>query len=136
MQQQPLWPPSEESLPLVRTKVVALLFPVALIDCNFRNIGRVWKTPQVTRHSSMRPKMLRQGWAKQQEDRKRREIIKTIEKEIKDTKDEEKKAKREAEKERLKRKEENEKRAEVVQQVSAAKMKRMKKKQLRLLRKV
>ncbi|KND03281.1 uncharacterized protein SPPG_02332 [Spizellomyces punctatus DAOM BR117] len=97
--------------------------------------GRAWKVTQTKRHSAMRPKMLRPGWVKQQEDRKKREIVKTIEKELKDQKIAAKQKKREEEKERQKRKEENEKRAEVVQQVSAAKLKRMKKKQLRQLRK-
>ncbi|KAI8815960.1 uncharacterized protein EV422DRAFT_337156 [Fimicolochytrium jonesii] len=90
--------------------------------------GRVWKTTQTKRHTSMKPRMLRQGWQKQIEERKQHQVMKAIEKELKD----EKAAERQ---ERLKRKEENEKKAEVVQKVSAAKVKRMKKKQLRQLRK-
>ncbi|KAI8999486.1 hypothetical protein BC832DRAFT_541834 [Gaertneriomyces semiglobifer] len=97
--------------------------------------GRVWKTTQTKRHTSMKPKMLRQGWAKQMEERRKREMVKSIERELKEQAASEKQRKREEAKERQKRKEENEKKAEVVQQVSAAKLKRMKKKQLRQLRK-
>ncbi|KAI8823950.1 coiled-coil domain-containing protein 86 [Fimicolochytrium jonesii] len=97
--------------------------------------GRVWKTTQTKRHTSMKPRMLRQGWGKQIEERKQHQVMKAIEKELKDEKAAERQKQKDAEKERLKRKEENEKKAEVVQKVSAAKVKRMKKKQLRQLRK-
>ncbi|KAI8915484.1 hypothetical protein DFJ77DRAFT_462826 [Powellomyces hirtus] len=97
--------------------------------------GKVWKTQQTKRHTSMKPRMLQQGWDKQMEERKRQQIVKTIENELKEQTAAAKQKKREAEKERLKRKEENERKGEVVQKVSAAKLKRMKKKQLRQIRK-
>ncbi|KAJ3214674.1 hypothetical protein HDU67_001380 [Dinochytrium kinnereticum] len=75
------------------------------------------------------------GWEKQQELRKQREIVKTLEKELRDEAQAEKDAKKKAAEERRKRKEENERKAEIVQIVSAAKVKRMKKKQLRMVRK-
>ncbi|KAJ3113856.1 hypothetical protein HDU96_002853 [Phlyctochytrium bullatum] len=84
----------------------------------------------------MKPKSLRPGWEKQQEIRKQRQMVKAIEKELKDEAAAEKEAKKKEREERRKRREENERRAEVVQIVSAAKVKRMKKKQLRNIRKV
>ncbi|KAJ3021082.1 hypothetical protein HKX48_009255 [Thoreauomyces humboldtii] len=97
--------------------------------------GKVWKTQQEKRHTSMRPRMLRQGWEKQMEERKRRDILKTIEGELKAQTAAEKQKRKEATIERHKRKAENEKKGEVVQKVSAGKVKRMKKKQLRQIRK-
>ncbi|KAI8836281.1 hypothetical protein BJ741DRAFT_606258 [Chytriomyces cf. hyalinus JEL632] len=98
--------------------------------------GRPWKSVQTKRFSSIRPKSVRRGWEKQQDDRKQREIVQRMQQEMKDEIKLEKEKKRAEAEERKKRKEENERRAEVVQLVSAAKVKRMKKKQLKNLRKV
>ncbi|KAJ3203746.1 hypothetical protein HDU82_006344 [Entophlyctis luteolus] len=89
----------------------------------------------LTRHSSHRPSV-EDGWEKQLEDRKQREIVQTMQAEMKEERRIEKEEKRRKEQERLQRKVENEKRAEVYQLVSAAKVKRMKKRQLRNLKKV
>ncbi|KAJ1552939.1 hypothetical protein HK405_009488, partial [Cladochytrium tenue] len=97
---------------------------------------RVWKTVQTKRHSAMRPKSLRKGWEVQQERRREREIVHRVEKEMKDAVKAEKQAQRERAEERKKRKEENDRRAELVQHVSAAKVKRMTKRQLRGVRMV
>ncbi|KAJ3029335.1 UNVERIFIED_CONTAM: hypothetical protein HDU68_012490 [Siphonaria sp. JEL0065] len=76
------------------------------------------------------------GWEKQQEIRKQHEIVKRMQFEMKEEIRLAKEEKRKEAEERKKRKEENERRAEVIQMVSAAKVKRMKKKQLKSLRKV
>ncbi|KAI9352667.1 hypothetical protein BDR26DRAFT_849659 [Obelidium mucronatum] len=98
--------------------------------------GRVWKTVQTKRNSSMKAKAIPRGWEKQLEARKQQEIVKRMQFEMKEEIRLAKEEKRKEAEERKKRKEENEKRAEVMQMVSAAKVKRMKKKQLKLLRKV
>ncbi|KAI8846218.1 hypothetical protein BC829DRAFT_491470 [Chytridium lagenaria] len=71
----------------------------------------------------MRPKSVRLGWEKQQELRKQKNIVKAVEKELKDEAQAAKEAKKAALEERRKRKEENERKAEIVQIVSAAKVK-------------
>ncbi|KAJ3065653.1 hypothetical protein HDU98_010961 [Podochytrium sp. JEL0797] len=98
--------------------------------------GRPWKSVQVKRSSHLKSKSIQKGWVKQQEDRKQREIVQRMQFEMKEEKRIAKEEKRAEAEERKKRKEENEKRAEVMQMVSAAKVKRMKKKQLKSLKKV
>ncbi|KAJ3056906.1 hypothetical protein HK097_003066 [Rhizophlyctis rosea] len=98
--------------------------------------GRPWKAVQNKRHSSMRPKSVRPGWAKQVEERKQKQIVKAIQDEIIEAKKAEKEKKKQEAKEREERKKANEARGEVVQKVSAAKLKRMTKKQMRQLKKV
>ncbi|KAI8614555.1 hypothetical protein BC830DRAFT_1050588, partial [Chytriomyces sp. MP71] len=93
--------------------------------------GRTWKTVQTKRHSAIRPKSVRRGWEKQQEDRKQREIVQRMQNEMKDEIRQQKEQRKKDLEERRKRKEENERRAEVYQMVSAAKVRRMKKKQLK-----
>jgi rRNA-processing protein CGR1 len=96
--------------------------------------GRVWKVteakPPLTKN-----KLSGQGWDKRQLIRRQDTILKTIKSEMLAEKEAEKAQKKKTLEERRKRKEENERKAEVVMKVSAAKMKRMKKKQLRLIRK-
>ncbi|KAI8911698.1 hypothetical protein EDD86DRAFT_245959 [Gorgonomyces haynaldii] len=89
--------------------------------------GRVWKNSEQKPSKQLRKGVL-MGWEKQQELRRQRDIVKKIEKENSDKKKEE-------QEERKKRKQENEERAQVMQKVSAAKVRRMKKKQLKGIKK-
>ncbi|KAI8589347.1 hypothetical protein BDZ88DRAFT_418532 [Geranomyces variabilis] len=98
--------------------------------------GKVWKTAQTTRHTAMKPKSLRQGWSKQLEARKQRQIVLAIQTELRAATAAKKQQKKDAERARQEQKRENEKKGEVVQTVSASKVKRMKKNQLRNIRKV
>ncbi|KAJ3044623.1 hypothetical protein HDV00_001549 [Rhizophlyctis rosea] len=98
--------------------------------------GRPWKAVQTQRHSSMRAKSVRPGWAKQVEERKRKAILKAIQDEIIEGKKAEKEKKKQEATEREERKKANEAKGEVVQKISAAKLKRMTKKQMRQLKKV
>ncbi|KAJ3142643.1 N-alpha-acetyltransferase 15, NatA auxiliary subunit [Physocladia obscura] len=107
--------------------------------------GRPWKMVQTKRNSSIKKKSVRTaltslqtiiGWANQLEDRKQKEIVKRMEFELKEEKRLALEEKKKREEERKQRKLENEKRAEVYQLVSAAKAKRMKKKQFKNLKKV
>ena len=95
--------------------------------------GRDWKTLQTKRSSSI--VSYKRGWERQQLERKNRGILQLIKKEnlAQSTQEAEKaKAIKAA---RMARKEENEKKAEVLQKISAGKLKRMKKKQLRSIKK-
>ncbi|TPX51586.1 hypothetical protein SeMB42_g00125 [Synchytrium endobioticum] len=98
--------------------------------------GRAWKTVQTKRFSHQKDKSLRPGWEKQQLLRKERLVIKAIEAELKADKNAEKEAQKQLRKDRMKCKEEMERRAEVLQVVSATKIKHMSKKKLRGLRKL
>ncbi|TPX34159.1 hypothetical protein SmJEL517_g03098 [Synchytrium microbalum] len=99
--------------------------------------GRSWKKVETSRKSSMIDnKMLKPGWAKQQELRKERQIVKTMESEIKARKTAEKEALKVQRAANIKRKEENNRRAEILVQVSASKIKHLSKKKLRGIRKV
>ncbi|KAJ3192395.1 hypothetical protein HK101_006632 [Irineochytrium annulatum] len=96
--------------------------------------GRKWKTLQTAKSATMKPKSLRQGWEKHQAERKQKEIVKLMQNEMKEEIKAAKEEKKRHLEERRKRKEENERKAEIVQAVSAAKVKRMKKKALRQIR--
>ncbi|KAJ3337346.1 hypothetical protein HDU93_001204 [Gonapodya sp. JEL0774] len=75
------------------------------------------------------------SWSVRVEARKQSSILKTVADEIKRQKDAAKEAAKKRRAEAIKKKEENEKKAEVVQTISAAKVKRMKKKELRRVKK-
>ncbi|ORY48334.1 hypothetical protein BCR33DRAFT_714704 [Rhizoclosmatium globosum] len=124
---------SEEDAKLVGTAIAnKIVAPIRGAPVS----GRPWKTIQTKRNSSMKRKAIPKGWEKQQEERKQKEIVKRMQFEMQEEKRIAKEEKKKELEERKKRKEENEKRAEVMQMVSAAKVKRMKKKQLKSLRKV
>ncbi|KAI9209025.1 uncharacterized protein BJ171DRAFT_488249 [Polychytrium aggregatum] len=97
--------------------------------------GRVWKSVQTKRSSAKRNVSVRPGWEIQQAERRRKSLMKAAENEMKEQVKKEKESKRLQEEERRKRRLENEKMSEVVQKVSASKVKRMKKKQIRALEK-
>ncbi|KAI9343874.1 hypothetical protein DFJ73DRAFT_761819 [Zopfochytrium polystomum] len=96
--------------------------------------GRPWKSVQTKRHTAMKPKSLKKGWKTHQEERRKAEIVKKMEREMKDEVNAAKEERRKKAEEKKKRKEENMRKAEIVQHVSAAKVKRMSKKQLRGIR--
>ncbi|EGF80226.1 hypothetical protein BATDEDRAFT_88955 [Batrachochytrium dendrobatidis JAM81] len=109
------------------------LEPVSSV-ANIRRVpasGRVWKSIQTKAHFQKRSNGEKMGWEKRQKDRKQLDILKTMKAEMEQRHKEEKDLKKKNAEERRKRKEENEKKADVVQQISAAKVRRLKKKQLR-----
>lgn len=97
--------------------------------------GKVWKTRQQQPISQTKNRMPGQGWEKRQVQRNSDAVMRAMKSEhlleLEGIKVERKK-RLEANR---KRKEENEQKAELVQSVSAAKVKRMNKKQLRMIRK-
>ncbi|XP_072526271.1 coiled-coil domain-containing protein 86 [Salminus brasiliensis] len=99
--------------------------------------GRVWKDRNKQRFSALlRDKPLRSSWQKKMEAKREKELVKKYHQQIKDQKAQEKEDKRKRREENLRRREENERKAEIVQVIrNTAKLKRMKKKQLRKIEK-
>jgi rRNA-processing protein CGR1 len=101
-----------------------------------RNVsGRPWKSQQEPARAKARGNASRIGFAKRQEILKKDRAIIDMIKEQKMEKEALKLREKEMALERKKRKEENERKAEVLQNISAAKLRRMKKKQLRTIKK-
>ncbi|KAI1887597.1 hypothetical protein AGOR_G00191940 [Albula goreensis] len=99
--------------------------------------GRVWKDRNKQRFSALlRDKPLRTSWEKKMETKREKELVKKYALQLKEEKAREKEEKRKRREENLKRREENERKAEIVQVIrNTAKIKRMKKKQLRKIEK-
>ncbi|XP_017539290.2 coiled-coil domain-containing protein 86 [Pygocentrus nattereri] len=99
--------------------------------------GRVWKDRNKQRFSALlRDKPLRSSWQKKMEAKREKELVKQYHQQLKDQKAREKQEKRKRTEENLKRREENQRKAEIVQVIrNTAKLKRMKKKQLRKIEK-
>uniref|UniRef100_A0A131Z4X7 Coiled-coil domain-containing protein 86 n=1 Tax=Rhipicephalus appendiculatus TaxID=34631 RepID=A0A131Z4X7_RHIAP len=98
--------------------------------------GRVWKSQKKRFSSMVKDRPLKTSWKFKMEQRAERKALLALDREIKEEKKrkiEEKKKRRE---ENLRRREENAKKSEVVQVIkNTAKIKRMSKKQLRLIKK-
>uniref|UniRef100_A0A224Z0K3 Coiled-coil domain-containing protein 86 n=1 Tax=Rhipicephalus zambeziensis TaxID=60191 RepID=A0A224Z0K3_9ACAR len=98
--------------------------------------GRVWKSQKKRFSSMVKDRPLKTSWKFKMEQRAERKALLALDREIKEEKKrkiEEKKKRRE---ENLRRREENAKKSEVVQVIkNTAKIKRMSKKQLRLVKK-
>ncbi|XP_014204146.1 coiled-coil domain-containing protein 86 [Copidosoma floridanum] len=98
--------------------------------------GRVWKEPKQRFKSIIKTKGLQLSLEKKQKLREDLKRAKELSREIKAQKEAEKQAKKERRKQNLKRQEENQKKSEIVQVIkNPAKIKRMKKKQLRMIEK-
>ncbi|XP_076876230.1 coiled-coil domain-containing protein 86 [Brachyhypopomus gauderio] len=99
--------------------------------------GRVWKDRNKQRFSAvLQDKPLRSSWQKKMEAKREKEIVKQYSQKLKDEKAREKEEMRKRREENLRRRAENEKKAEIVQVITnTAKLKRMKKKQLRKIEK-
>ncbi|CAH1262230.1 CCDC86 [Branchiostoma lanceolatum] len=99
--------------------------------------GKFWKTVRSERHTSIKKdKPLRTTWNKKMQQRAERKSIKSFEKELKELKQKQLEEKRKRQEEHKKQKLENERKSEIVQPIkNTAKIKRMKKKQLRQIQK-
>ncbi|XP_055779858.1 coiled-coil domain-containing protein 86-like [Salvelinus fontinalis] len=99
--------------------------------------GRVWKDRNKQRFSAVvRDKQLCSSWEKKMEAKREKELVKKYSLQLKEDKAREKEEKRKRHEENLKRRAENERKGEVVQVIrNTAKIKRMKKKQLRKIEK-
>ncbi|KAF3687727.1 Coiled-coil domain-containing protein 86 [Channa argus] len=99
--------------------------------------GRVWKDRNKQRFSAMvRDKPLCTSWEKKMEAKREKQLVKQYTLQLKEEKARQKEDKRKRREENLKRRAENERKAEIVQVIrNTAKIKRMKKKQLRKIEK-
>nr|XP_055060398.1 coiled-coil domain-containing protein 86 [Misgurnus anguillicaudatus] len=99
--------------------------------------GRIWKDRNKQRFSALlRDKPLRTSWEKKMEAKREKQLVKQYHQQLKDEQAREKEDKKKRRAETLKRRAENERKAEVVQVIkNTAKIKRMKKKQLRKIEK-
>ncbi|XP_078591156.1 coiled-coil domain-containing protein 86-like [Branchiostoma floridae x Branchiostoma japonicum] len=99
--------------------------------------GKFWKTVRSERHSNIKKdKPLRTTWNKKMQQRAEKQSIKSFEKELKELKQKQLEEKRKRQEEHKKHKLENERKSEIVQPIkNTAKIKRMKKKQLRQIQK-
>ncbi|XP_070571591.1 coiled-coil domain-containing protein 86-like [Ptychodera flava] len=99
--------------------------------------GRKWKTEQTKRFSDMKQdKPFRTSWQKKMRDRAEKKAVKKYEQELKEQRQKKEEIKRKKRAEKKRKKFENERKAEIVQVIkNPAKIKRMKKKQLRSIEK-
>lgn len=98
--------------------------------------GRRWKMVKTKRFSAMRKgPAFTTSWERKALLRAEKKSVKDYQKQIDDKKKEEKTKERQRIEAKRKAKEENERKAEIVQPISAAKIKRMKKKHLKQIRK-
>jgi len=98
--------------------------------------GRVWKSQGQKKSTMINVKSLHPSWSKRSKERAERESVKKYQKELKEAIAVEKEEKRIRIEENRRRREENAKKAEIVQKITdSSKIKRMKKKQLRLIEK-
>ncbi|XP_016112583.1 coiled-coil domain-containing protein 86-like [Sinocyclocheilus grahami] len=99
--------------------------------------GRVWKDRNKQRFSALlRDKPLRTSWEKKMEAKREKQLVKQYHQQLKDEQAREKEEKKRRRAENLRRRAENERKAEIVQVIkNTAKIKRMKKKQLRKIEK-
>ncbi|XP_068607475.1 coiled-coil domain-containing protein 86 [Brachionichthys hirsutus] len=99
--------------------------------------GRVWKNRNKQRFSALvRDKPLCSSWEKKMASKREKELVKRFSLQLKEGKAKQREEKRNRREENLKRRAENERRSEIVQVIrNTAKIKRMKKKQLRKVEK-
>ncbi|XP_014471919.1 PREDICTED: coiled-coil domain-containing protein 86 [Dinoponera quadriceps] len=98
--------------------------------------GRIWKEQKTKFSSIIKTRGIRSSLAEKQKLRQDLKRVKEMSRAIKAQKQEEKEGKKQRRRENLKRAEENRKKSEVVQVITnTAKIKRMKKKQLRMIEK-
>ncbi|XP_026088522.1 coiled-coil domain-containing protein 86 [Carassius auratus] len=99
--------------------------------------GRIWKDRNKQRFSALlRDKPLRSSWEKKMEAKREKQLVKQYQQQLKDEQTREKEEKKRRRAENLRRRAENERKAEIVQVIkNTAKIKRMKKKQLRKIEK-
>ncbi|CAJ1052354.1 coiled-coil domain-containing protein 86 [Xyrichtys novacula] len=99
--------------------------------------GRVWKDRNKQRFSAVvRDKQLCTSWEKKMEAKREKQLVQQYSSQLKEEKARQKEEKRKRREDNLKRRAENERKAEIVQVIkNTAKIKRMKKKQLRKIEK-
>jgi len=98
--------------------------------------GRVWKSQKNRLSSVINVKSLHKPWSVRTKERAEMLSVKKFQQELKEAAEQEKQAKKLRREENLKRREENALKSEIVQKITnTAKIKKMKKKQLRQIKK-
>ncbi|XP_051241440.1 coiled-coil domain-containing protein 86 [Dicentrarchus labrax] len=133
-------PASTDTIPKKKPRVESSGKPkpvVPLVPLGKPKSGRVWKDRNKQRFSAMvRDKPLCSSWEKKMQAKREKDQLKQYSVQLKDEKAKQKEEKRKRREDNLKRRAENERKAEIVQVIkNTAKIKRMKKKQLRKIEK-
>nr|XP_046273211.1 coiled-coil domain-containing protein 86 [Scatophagus argus] len=130
-------PTSTETIPKKKPRLGSNVKQNPVIPLGKPKSGRVWKDRNKQRFSAVvRDKPLCSSWGKKMEARREKELVKQYSLQLKEEQARQKEEKRKRREENLKRRAENERRAEIVQVIkNTAKIKRMKKKQLRKVEK-
>ncbi|XP_069024313.1 coiled-coil domain-containing protein 86 [Embiotoca jacksoni] len=130
-------PASSETIPKKKPHLAPSGKQNAVIPLGKPKSGRVWKNRNKQRFSAVvRDKQLCSSWEKKMAAKREKELLKQYSLQLKNEKARQKEEKRNRREENLKRRAENERKSEIVQVIrNTAKIKRMKKKQLRKIEK-
>ncbi|XP_054635076.1 coiled-coil domain-containing protein 86-like [Dunckerocampus dactyliophorus] len=131
-------PATAESTPRKKPRLGPSVKPNAVvIPLGKPKSGRVWKDRNKQRFSALvRDTALCTSWEKKMAAKREKQLVQQYSLQLKEQKAKQKEEKRKRREENLKRREENERKAEIVQVIrNTAKIKRMKKKQLRKIEK-
>lgn len=130
-------PTSSEVLPQKKDRMAPSGKQNPVIPLGKPKSGRVWKDRSKQRFSALViDKPLRSSWEKKMQAKREKDLVKQYSLQLKEEKARQKEEKRKRREENLKRRAENERKAEIVQVIrNTAKIKRMKKKQLRKIEK-
>ncbi|KAG8014748.1 Coiled-coil domain-containing protein 86 [Nibea albiflora] len=130
-------PTSTETIPKKKPRLVSSEPQKPVIPLGKPKSGRVWKNRNKQRFSAVvRDKSLCSSWEKKMAAKREKDLVKQYSSQLRDEKAKQKEEKRKRREENLKRRAENERKSEIVQVIkNTAKIKRMKKKQLRKIEK-
>ncbi|XP_030009153.1 coiled-coil domain-containing protein 86 [Sphaeramia orbicularis] len=130
-------PVSPEPVPNKKPRLGPSGKPAPVVPLGKPKSGRVWKDRNKQRFSAVvRDKQLCSSWEKKMQAKREKDLVKQFSRQLKEDKNRQKEEKRKRREENLKRRAENERKAEIVQVIrNTAKIKRMKKKQLRKIEK-
>ncbi|XP_019955846.1 coiled-coil domain-containing protein 86 [Paralichthys olivaceus] len=130
-------PASPETVPKKKARLAPSGKQNPVIPLGKPKSGRVWKDRSKQRFSALvRDKPLCSSWEKKMQAKREKDLVKQFTLQLKEDKAKQKEEKRKRREDNLKRRTENERKAEIVQVIrNTAKIKRMKKKQLRKIEK-
>ncbi|XP_029949569.1 coiled-coil domain-containing protein 86-like [Salarias fasciatus] len=130
-------PASSESVPMKKPCPAPTVKQTPAVPLGKPKSGRVWKDRSKQRFSALvRDKPLCTSWEKKMQAKREKDLVKQYALQLKEEKAKQKEDKRKRREDNLKRREENERKSEIVQVIrNTAKIKRMKKKQLRKIEK-
>ncbi|XP_015240363.1 PREDICTED: coiled-coil domain-containing protein 86-like [Cyprinodon variegatus] len=130
-------PQGSDSIPKKKPRLAPNTKQIPVVPLGKPKSGRVWKERNKQRFSALlRDKPLCSSWEKKMQAKREKDLVKQFTAKLKEEKAQKMEEKRKRREENLKRRAENERKAEIVQVIrNTAKIKRMKKKQLRKVEK-